>query len=161
MTIARDLQAAFDASFALPAASESASEVDFLAIRVAGDPYAIVVAELAGVFADRPITPAPSRSPALIGIAGVRSSIVPVFDLAAQLGYQRVLGTAARWIAMAGPVGFAFEALDGHARVAATAITSQAEAARPHSSEVVQVNGQLRPIIRLSSVVAAIGHKES
>lgn len=156
MTVARSLRDKFDASFAVAHESKAIAELDFLAVRIGGDAYALPLAELAGVFADRPITPAPSRSAALIGLAGVRSSIVPVFDLGVLLGYAR--SASPRWIVICNQIGFAFEVLEGHVRVETSAITSQAS--RPHTSEVARMNGQLRSIIRLSSIVSAVSRGE-
>lgn len=155
-----ELRDAFDSSFArMPEERAGASE-KLLAIRIGGEPHALRLSEIAGVFVDRTITPVPSRSPALLGIAGVRGSVVPVFDLGALVGYAPA--ARARWIVIAARerVGFAFDAFDGHLATAAGAIM-RAREGTAHVREVVRTGDQLRPIVLLESVIAALGRKET
>lgn len=113
-----EIRDAFDRSFAEPLRSASARFEHVLAIRVAGQPYAVRLSDIAGVHAGWAVTPVPGPSRELLGIAGFQSALVPVYDLCALLG---VTGSPSpRWIVLAAgtdPVAFAFDRLDGHLRV--------------------------------------------
>src|SRR6478735_2800617 len=92
----RLLRQEFDQSFARAAGGPQPSQLDFLAIVVAGDPYTIRLAEVQSLHADRKLVTAPSLLPELLGICGFRSVLTPVYDLAQLLGYGA--GHAARWL---------------------------------------------------------------
>ena len=83
------LRAAFDRSFAEAADAGRAPHLDFLAIRVAGDPYALRLSEVASLHVDSKRVRAPSLLPELSGLASFRGVLTPVYDLAALLGYAR------------------------------------------------------------------------
>jgi purine-binding chemotaxis protein CheW len=156
---AAQLRRDFDASFALPPAPEAATKADLLAIRCAGKAFAIRLAEIAGLFADKKITRVPGASASMLGIAGFRGAIVPVYDLQMLLGEPA--GKTARWLvnAAAAPVAFAFEQFEGQLRVPPDAIKPQATQIRNGLTEdFVQSDGALRPIIQLSRVLDAIKH---
>ena len=160
-TRAEDLARAFDDDFARPIAVRGAGSEDLLAIRVAGDPYAVVRGELAGLFADRPVTALPGAAPGLLGISGFRGALVPVYDLRAVLGAGggAAAGSAAvRWMvtAAAGPVALAFERFEAFVRVPRDAIAAHAGAAADHAPRAVHTAGELRPILDIPSIVAAI-----
>lgn len=157
---ARDLRDAFDSAFARLPETADDQRARLIAIRIGGEPHALRLHEIAGVFADRVISAVPSRSRALLGIAGVRGSVVPVFDLGALVGYP-ARGTKLRWLVIAARqrVGFAFESFDGYFAVAPTAIVRAREGST-HVDEVARVGDQLRPIVLLDSVIAALGRKE-
>jgi purine-binding chemotaxis protein CheW len=114
-----EIRATFDRSFAEPLHTAPARFDHVLAIRVAGQPYAVRLGDLAGVHVDWPVTPVPSVSRGLLGIAGFQGCLVPVYDLGVLLD---VAGPGApRWVALTAgtnPVAFAFDGLDGHLRVA-------------------------------------------
>jgi chemotaxis signal transduction protein len=158
---AAELRDAFDAAFArLPEAADDQRE-RLIGVRIGGEPHALRLAEIAGVFADRAITAVPSRSPALLGIAGVRASIVPVFDLGALVGYP-ARGAKLRWLVIAARqrVGFAFDVFDGYFALARSEIVRAREGST-HVTEVARVGDQLRPIVLLDSVIAALERKEA
>jgi chemotaxis signal transduction protein len=84
---AAELRQAFDLSFALPPPPASQEVEDLLTIRVAGDPYAIRLGDIAGMVAGRKVVPVPAVTLDLLGLAGIRGGVVPVFGLASILGY--------------------------------------------------------------------------
>ena len=99
----------------------------------------------------------PGSAATLLGIAGFRGTIAPVYDL------QKILGLgasqASRWlvIAAAAPVAFAFEVFEGQLRVSPSAIRAQAaDDTRGFTTSFVETDGVLRPIIELSSVLTKI-----
>jgi len=154
---AAQLRGEFDRSFADAPRAATTVAHDLIALRIAGDPYALRVAEIAGLHIDRPIANVPSRIPELLGIAGFRGSLVPVFDLGALLGYPAA--TVLRWIAIATStsIGFAFESFDGHLRVAGQAIVDcTPDEAPAHVRAVVRDGGRMCPIVHLPSLIEAI-----
>jgi chemotaxis signal transduction protein len=155
---AADLRLEFDQAFAAPAAVAPAT-VDLLAVRVAGAAYALRLSEIGGLRADRRIMPLPGAAPELLGLAGLRGTLAAIYDLAPFLGHDR--SESARWVVLAGAdrtVGLAFEELAGFLRVAPQALTSEAgpAPARRHVSGVVQVDGALRPLVDVGSILETI-----
>ena len=154
---AEDLRSSFDRAFAEPPREEGHAECDLLAIRVAGDPYAIRLTEVAGLFAGRAITPIPTRAEGLLGVAGIRASLVPVYALRSFLGYPAE--DAPRWmVVVAGKsaLGVAFDDLDGHLRVPLESLASQDARPEKHLHETVRAPGGARPVIHLPSLAEAI-----
>jgi chemotaxis signal transduction protein len=154
-----ELRRAFDRSFAEAPATRATELDDLLDIRVALDAYAIRLDQVTGVFADKPVTPLPGSFPELLGIAGFRGAIVPVYDLRTLLGYPR--GGSQRWLILtAGEtrIALAFDLFEGHTRVARTAIAKESggETQRHHVREVVRTATQVRPIVHLPSILEVI-----
>ena len=155
---AADLRFAFDRSFAMKRRADTAASEDLLAIRLGSEAYALRLSEIAGLFADKKITRVPGRNAGLLGIAGFRGAIVPVYDL------QTLLGATAmevpRWlvIASAAPVAFAFDAFDGHLRIAHDAMLPQetGEHARKYVREFLRMGSAVRPILHLPSILDAV-----
>ncbi|HEV8679354.1 MAG TPA: chemotaxis protein CheW [Stellaceae bacterium] len=151
------LRDAFDRSFAEARAPAPPASEDLLAVRIGAEPYALRLSEIAGLFAERRITPLPGSTPALLGIAGFRGTIVPVWDLAVLLGHE---AEAVRWLAMAAaePVAFALAAVDGHLRIALDAIVASTagDGPQPHVRHFARLPGPMRPIVHLPSVLEAV-----
>lgn len=157
------LRSAFDQSFARSRQPPETDGTDFLLIRVAGEPYAVRLTEVAALEADRAITPVPSEAPALLGVAGLRGALVAVFDLAQLLGHssagsagQRVQSTAAssRWLVLVqrSLVAMAFAEFEGQRRLSPDALATAVEAGQQH--EMVRVAGLTRPIVQLAALAA-------
>ncbi len=155
---ADELRRAFDQAFAVPPPLDRPAEHDLLGIHLATHPYALRLSEVAGLVADKAVTPVPSDHPALLGIAGFRGAILPVYGLPALLGHPA--GAACRWLAIAAaaPLAFAFEGFDGHLRITREDLLPQDGAAsgRPSIRESARVRGVIRPIIHLPSLLDAI-----
>ena len=156
---AADLRREFDLGFAAPPAAEPAQHERFLAVRIGGDPYVIRLAEIGGIYAGRHIAPMPSTLPALLGVAGFRGQIAPVYDLAALLGYPARAGP--RWLVLtrsSDAVALGFDAFDAQWVVPAQDVvaTSASASARPHVRDAVRANGELRPVAHLASVLDEI-----
>ncbi len=117
---ALELRRAFDAGFAAsPPTPED--RVDLLLIRVGQDSLALRVAELSGVALCPRLEPVPQATPqpGLVGLAGLRGALVPVYALAALLGNAGTC-SAGRWLALCGtrePLGLAFDELQGFLRL--------------------------------------------
>jgi len=159
------LRREFDLSFAQAWPTETPDMQHLLAVSVGGDPYALRVDEIGGLFVDRRVVPVPTPMSELLGVAGFRGQVAPVYDLAALLGYPRRPGQ--RWLILVRHVQFvalAFDAFDAQlaatpdqlvplARTALHGVLPERPALHSHVDYAVCGHGAARPIIRLSSVV--------
>jgi chemotaxis signal transduction protein len=152
------LRQAFDRSFAEAPTYQVTALQDLLDIRLGATPYALRLVEISGLFADMKITPVPTRVPELLGIAGFRGSLLPVYDLRALVGH-RVDGQP-RWVAIAegNSLGLAFDRFEGHMRVGEDAMVPHGgrENAVRHVREVVRIDGLVRPIVSIRSVLESV-----
>lgn len=163
---ALELQREFDLSFTRAARADTLASLNLLAVRIGGDPYALQVDDIAGLLVDRHVVPIPTVVAGLLGLAGFRGQVAPVYDLAALLDYPR--RAPPRWLVLARfhePVALAFDAFDAHLSVAADSIVSLTDRpegaqrwanANVHVLEAVQEEAGVRPIIRLPSVIEDI-----
>jgi len=151
----------FDQSFARAAGGAEQAELDFLAIRVAGDPYAIRLSEVQSLHADRKLVAAPSLLPELLGLSGFRSILTPVYDLAQLLGYGPQ--QTARWLVVAqsaSPIAFAFGDFDSHLRVSPGRVSApETEHGNAVVGGAVQNDGITLPLLHLPSLVEAIAQR--
>lgn len=153
------LRGDFDRSFTEPARQHDVEYAELLAVRAGGRPYALRLSQASGVHSDRPVTPLPGPQAALLGVAGFSGAIVPVYDLAALLGHA--VAERPRWLVLAAgapPLALAFHDLDGHVRVPASAIVTEADghAARDVLRGMVSLPGGTRPIVDLPSARAVV-----
>ena len=134
------------------------SRESVLMIQAGGDSYAVRLAQIAAVFADKRVMWLPGSVRELLGVVAVRGAILPVYDLAALLGYPPAPATL-RWFftVASAPVAVAFDRFEGHRRIAREA--PSAARAAPHAghvSDVIGIDGLSMPVIDLLSVVEAI-----
>ncbi len=155
---AAELRDAFDRAFASARPSDARADVDLLAIRVGADPFALRLADVSALFADRKILRLPGPIPELLGLAGFRGATLPVYDLRALLGYPAL--AAPRWLVIAAerPIAIAFDAVGRHLRVPSSAIaaTDDRDRTRRHVREVVRADGIARPIVHVPSILEAV-----
>lgn len=156
---AAELRTDFDRAFAAPSRADVARKLDLLAIGVGAESCAVRLSEITGLFADRKITFVPGSNPALLGIAGFRGVVLPVYNLRTLLGHSAA--QTPRWllIAAAAPVALAFDAFEGHLRAAADAILSQQSDAkmRDYAREFLRTTDTVRSVLHLPSVIEAFG----
>ena len=153
------LRRAFDRSFAEPPPAGLAVLEDFLAIRMVGAAYAVRLPEIAGLHAGRKIVPIPRTEPELLGIVGLRGTVVPVFDLRVLLGCPE--GADLRWLMLARapqPVPLAFEQFEGFVRIAGA--PEPALTTSRHISGAVLLAGVPRPIIDMASLLETIAKRK-
>jgi len=150
------LAQAFDRSFSLARTADLPAWSDFLAVRIAGAPYALPLADLGEIAPLGRITPLPDAAAACLGLAGLRSVITPVYDLRVLLGHPPAPG-AGRWLtSLAGArVALAFDAIDGHLRLPG-ASPAQSEPDGRLVRDAVQTAAGLRPLVDVAAVLAAI-----
>ncbi len=155
---AAELRLAFDRSFAAPPQADAAPQEDLLGIRLSGQCYAIRLSEITGLFADKAITRVPSEVPTLLGIAGFRGAILPVYGLDALLGHA--VADAPRWLVVASgaSIAFAFEGFDGHLRISRENILERdcQEAGSKFVRDFARSGGIARPIVHLPSILDVI-----
>jgi chemotaxis signal transduction protein len=154
-TLRRD----FDAGFAKEPSGAIVETCDVLAIRVAGEPYAILVEDISELAQGRKIVPLPSRRPDVMGVAAIRGTLVSVHGLASLLGHGSD-DARVSWLAVclrAEGIALAFGRLERLHRV------RTGEVSRGDGSSVVQgavrIDGQSRPIVNVRSIVGTIDGK--
>ena len=154
------LRAAFDRSFADAPAERTGGGHELLAIRVGSTRYAVPVAGVASLQADRKVVAVPGAPAGLAGVASVRGALIPVYTLAHLLG---IPGSGApRWIATVrgnDPLALSFDELDGFVRVPAVELADS----RGHVSGAVHTDRGALPLIDLASIREALtrAHTES
>lgn len=155
---AAQLRRAFDHTFLAPRNLDTVPTEDFLAIRCGTESRAIRLSEISGLFVDQKITAVPGPLAVLLGVAGFRGVLVPVYDFGLLLGQAAT--EAPRWLVMAAaaPVAFGFDGFDGHLRISRESIVPQQEGAplHAHVHEFARTPDGTRPVVRLASVLDAI-----
>lgn len=156
-----ELRHAFDEARAIPFSERAEEQAEnLLAIRISGDAYAIKVSEIAGLATGRKIVPVPGPIPELLGLAGFRGTLVPVYNLNALLGY----GSGAeqpRWLALCGTeecFALAFHEFEGYLRVAREELypVEQNDAARIHVKEVARGPGAVWAVVSIAHLRESI-----
>lgn len=170
------LRRAFDASFAV-APPEPVPFVDLLEIRVDAQIVALRVAELRSLHVAGRIVTFPGAPPELLGLAGVRGRVLPVFDLGALFG--RAATTAPRWLAVTGSpaAALAFARFERQVRVPACSVVPSVAARQPGEAEsasafgaaafvaaVVEIDrgtagARTIPVVDLSAIGAELGRR--
>ncbi len=158
---ARALREAFDRSFAeLPGREESAVE-NLLEIGIGDGRYAVRMNESGGLVPDRTTVPVPTAVPELVGIAGVRGSLLPVYDLARLL--DLTTDEPPRWLLVAAgrQLALAFPRFIGHFRVVADAIVARDHRSTPHCRGDVVAGDRTVPLVAVESIVDVISRRVS
>ena len=166
--MAAQLREAFDRTFALPPSGASPEVEDLLTIRVAGDPYAIRLLDIAEIVTERRVVSVPAVTPDFLGLAGIRGGIVPVFGLSSILGYGSD-SRAPRWMMICGseqPIALAFSDFEGYLRLPASALHADENfgTAREHVKYVNQVASTpdgVRAVISIPLIMASIRNRIS
>lgn len=155
----------FDQSFALARDGGAVESATLLAIRLRGDGFALRLSELRGLFAGRKVTPLPGTAPELLGLAGMRGSIVAVYDLGALLGYP--VSTTSRWLVVPGAeptLSLAFDSFEGAFSVPIAELAPDiGPGVQPHQQirELARTASGSRPIIHLPSLLARIAKRDA
>ena len=165
----------FDAVFAAPTVARGADVAAFLALRLGGDGFALRIQQMSGLAAACKIVPLPGSAAALLGLAGLRGVVVPVFSLSVLMGYSE---EPPRWFASCAgqrgdTIALGFCDFDGYFEALLTDVravdadeageadeagaSSAPRPARPASivRELVRGHDALRGVIDLAAVVKA------
>lgn len=148
-----ELRQAFDAGFAERHPVEPPPEDPLLAVRAGGVPFAVPLADLAGVHAAARIVPLPDGAPGLLGLAGVRGRVVAVHDLAAAAGAGALAGPP-RWLLVARgaePIALAVEAVEGH--------LSRRRGDAAGAAPVIEREGAPWSVVDVRAILAEIGRR--
>ena len=152
---AEDMKREFDRGFAVVHERAEARTEDLLAIGLFGAKYALRLQDVAGLSSNKKITRIPAARPGLLGIAGFRGRILPVYDLGALIGLPG--SVTPRWLAVArsGDVAVAFEAFDGHLRVPAGSIAANEykDGGRQYLSHLIRSEDGIRSIVNLENAL--------
>jgi purine-binding chemotaxis protein CheW len=114
MTLER-LRRDFDEAFTRPRGEVAAPGERLLSLALGEERFVMAVADLAGLVPAPRSVPLPGAPRALVGLAGLRGELVPIYDLAALLGLAS--GGPPTWLALyepAQPIAFGFDTLLGH-----------------------------------------------
>lgn len=144
----------FDQSFAEARVIDGWGDAwNVLGIRIAGEPFALSLDELAGLLPAQTPSPYPADVPALLGLIGHRGQALPLYDLRALLG--RGTSSRPRWWAIlrSAPLAVAVEGFDGQWRLAPEDRLQQADASDSVGNWTLRCNGELRPLIALGPLV--------
>lgn len=160
---ARELRQAFDAAFAVPPPPPDPPTVALLLVRAGGELLAVKRAEMTGFVRGEAIALTPGRSPAFLGLAGLRGGLYPVWSLAGLLGRPPARAGAACWLILAeargeAPCAFACEAFEKmiFAPEAAVAAPARRDAPTGLAQAVVQSGSALAPVVDLPALQADI-----
>jgi purine-binding chemotaxis protein CheW len=163
---AAELRRRFDESFAAPPAARAADLERLLLLRIAGEGYALALAEVAGLAAGRTITRIPSRIPEVLGLAALRGIIFPVLDLAALLGHGGS-GGQPRWLVIVRglePLALGFDGFERYLelpRAELHGVASQDPAAsRSYVHALARARDQLWAVLDLASLSETVRRKE-
>ncbi|NUO54728.1 MAG: hypothetical protein HOV80_38295 [Polyangiaceae bacterium] len=154
---AETLREEFDGAFARSRNDGSEDFEAFIAIAVGGDRYFVRLADIAGLYVDRVVTPAPTPNPHLRGLVAIRSSLFPVYDLRSLLGYPS--GELARWLLLlrgADAVALSFDAFEAHVRVARAEVSIDVSTSRAHTHGLVRDASGYRSLVNSASLLEAI-----
>ncbi len=151
-----ELRREFDQSFAAAAVARPGAELALLMLGIGDERFAVPLREVAGLAACPPIVGVPSRTPDLLGIAGIRGGLVPIFSLAMLLGQSRDPEPPG-WLLLCGdePLGLAFARFLGHSRAPAGAFrpAPAGETRSPHVAQLLTLDERPVPVLSVASLV--------
>ncbi len=158
------LRQEFDRAFAVPMGEQRKSPHNYLACKVGAESLAIPLPELSGLQRRGKVVPLRGSVSGLLGVAGIRSRLIPVYQLGALLGL-RGSGRVEPWWAVCGttePVGLAFDEFEGYLQASAEDRRPRADAHGPSAQflrELLVAGGQQRPILHMASLIQSIRHR--
>jgi purine-binding chemotaxis protein CheW len=154
-----ELRAGFDNAFALPPAETTTASIGLLAIRVGAEGYAIRMTELSDVQGARRVVPLPGARPEMLGLAGIRGRLVPVYSLAALLGHA--VTQAWTWLAICGaehPIGLTFDELEGYVQASPADLcpAAEVEGSRSYVRELLRKGDAVTMVVSAASIVTML-----
>lgn len=152
------LRTAFDRAFAAEPEIARDETADLIGISLAGSPYALPLDSISSLHTNKKITRIPVQARGLLGIAGFRGTIVPVYDLALLVGLAPTENP--RWLALTAKYGLAiaFETFDGHIRLPKDAVVpnESKEGGREYLRHLVRTDHALRGVIDLATALRPV-----
>jgi chemotaxis signal transduction protein len=157
-----ELRRAFDQTFAAPPAAGTEGVERLIVIRLSGESFVLRADQTTGLFKARRIVPIPSRIPELLGLAGIRGTVVPVFDLSAILQLQS-RGSIPVWLVLAGrdlPIALAFDELERQVELSrASLYADESPVPRRHVQLLARIGSSAHPVIDIPSILEEIRRK--
>jgi chemotaxis signal transduction protein len=156
---ARALKQAFDRTFAVERPTAPLPPIDFLSVRIGGDLHAFALSDIVELAPRGAVVALPGAPAACLGLAGLRGSVTPVYDLRILLGYGA--GTASgTWLTVIadGSAALAFDDIEGRIRAPREALADAAEgqAARAHVRQLLTADDAVRAVIDTNSLIETI-----
>jgi len=156
--VLNELRRAFDEAFAAPVVDQPEDRATLIAIRVAGQPFALRATEISAVAKRRRIVPVPSRVPELLGLAGIRGAPVPVYDLATILGLSRA--NEPQWFVLTqreAQLALAVDEIEGLIEVRKTKLfADDTSPSGGHVRQLARMGAETRAVIDITAVVETI-----
>ncbi len=156
------LRREFDATFARAPADVRPDADAFLAVIVGGDGYCIRVREISALTAARKIVALASPIPEFLGLAGIKGRIVPVYSLAALMGYPRE-ARAPSWFVLgkgAQAVAFAFAGLEGQVESAPSDVLAPGDGERRrHVGAILQTSRGVHGVLDMASLESDVAER--
>jgi purine-binding chemotaxis protein CheW len=148
------LRSAFDEGFALPYVGREDPE-SVIQLRVGSEVFAIRTGRIAGLVKFRKIVHLPSRIPELLGVAALRGSLIPVYDVAALLGIPAGVGGPSWLLLVPGDtvIGLAFDAFEGQH---VPEWFSDEPGTDLHVSQLVRIGSAVRAVLDIAGMAQAI-----
>jgi chemotaxis signal transduction protein len=156
--VLNQLRRAFDEAFAAPAVHPAEDLTTLIAIRVAGQAYALRATEITALAKRSRIVPVPSRVPELLGLAGIRGAPVPVYDLAALLGLSR--NGEPQWLALThreAQLALAVDEIEGLVEIRKTNLfTDDTSPSGGHARQLARIGADTRAVVDITAVMETI-----
>jgi len=153
-----ELRRAFDAAFAAPAVQPVDDLATLITIRVAGQAFALRATEITALAKRSRIVPVPSRVPELMGLAGIRGALVPVYDLASILGLSRT--NEPQWFVLTqceAQLALAVDEIEGLIEVRKTNLfTHDTFPSGGHVRQLARIGTDKRAVVDITAVVETI-----
>lgn len=158
---AQRLRRDFDSAFSRPSGLRERTGDELVEVEARGERYALRLAQVGALFAAPAVRPVPGPFAELLGLAGYRGTLVPVFDLAALLG--RPGSTSPGWVALhrgADAVAFAFDRFVGQLQEREVeALASGPASGHRFVSGAMRRDGALVPVVDLGALVSEISRR--
>jgi chemotaxis signal transduction protein len=156
---AAELRRAFDAGFAAPPAAQGEQPESLIALRVAGEAFAVRTRQVSGIARCTRIVPLPSEAAELLGITSLHGTLLAVYDLARLLDLSDG-GDATGWLLLANPeapVALAFAQFEGQMQVARECLNPvEGSRTRQCARQAVRLGTDLRLVIDIAEIVEII-----
>jgi chemotaxis signal transduction protein len=157
-----DMRRAFDQSFATPHVGASESLERMIVIRLGGEPFAMRASHISGIARAKCIVSLPSRIPEVLGLAGIRGTLVPVFDLRSILKLKPCVSTPS-WLALVVdqvPIALGFDEFDGQVELSPTNLyADESPTPRSHVQLLARIGPSVHPVIDIPSILEVIRKK--
>jgi chemotaxis signal transduction protein len=154
-----DMRRAFDQSFATSHVGESDSLERMIAIRLGGEPFVMRAGHISGLARAKRIVPLPSRIPEMLGLAGIRGTLVPVFDLGGILKLKSCAATPS-WLALVDnevSIALGFDEFGGQVELSpANLYADESPTPRKHVPLLARIGSSVHPVIDIPSILEVI-----